>query len=88
LSFVLFVEKIYLCTKITVMAAIAGIKYTNNPNSNKHFVHIDLSVHGNNQLLEDFLDGLDAMARQGEPTYPFDEVMKAEFERRGLKYDV
>ena len=70
------------------MSAITGIKYTKNPNSSKRYVRIDLDEHGDNQLLEDFLDLAEIKARQGEPTYPFDEVMKAEFARRGLKYDV
>ena len=70
------------------METAAGIKYTRSPKGDKRYVRVDLDVHGDNQLLEDFLDGLEAMSRQGEPTYPFDEVMKAEFERRGLKYDV
>ena len=70
------------------METVAGIKYTKSPIGHKRYVRVDLDIHGENQLLEDFLDGLDIIARQGEPTYPFDEVMKAEFERRGLKYDV
>jgi hypothetical protein len=70
------------------METIAGIKYTKDPASNKRYVRIDLDVYGENQLLEDFLDLLEIEARKDEPTYPFEEVMKAEFERRGLKYDV
>jgi len=70
------------------MSTVAGIRYTKNPNSNSRYVRIDLDVYGDNQLLEDFLDLAEIKARQGEPTYPFDEVMKAEFERRGLKYDI
>ena len=67
---------------------LAGIKYTKDATGRSRYVHIDLEKYGENQLLEDFLDGLEAIARKGEETYPFDEVMKAEFERRGLKYDV
>jgi hypothetical protein len=52
------------------------------------YVEVDLDMYGDNQLLEDFLDGLEAMSRKGEPTYSFDEVVKTEFERRGLKFDV
>ena len=65
------------------MGAVAGIRYTNDSKGNRRFVRVDLSVHGDNHLLEDLLDGLEIMSRQGEPTYPFDEVMRAEFERRG-----
>jgi len=70
------------------METIAGIKYTKSPKGNKRYVRVDLDMYGENQLLEDFLDMIDIEARKGEPTYPFDEVMKAEFERRGLEYNV
>ena len=70
------------------MEIIAGIKYTKDSKSKKRYVRVDLDMYGENQLLEDFLDLIDIEARKDEPTYPFDEVMKAEFERRGLKYDV
>ena len=56
-----------------IMAAVAGIKYTYNPAGSRRFVHIDLDVHGENQSLEDFLDGLDVMARQCEPTISLEE---------------
>jgi hypothetical protein len=52
---------------------LAGIKYTNDPTGQKRYVHVDLKVHGKNQLLEDFLDGLEAQARQGEETVSLDE---------------
>ena len=67
---------------------LAGIKYTKDAAGRKRYVRIDLEKYGENQLLEDFLDMLDVEARKGEPTYPFEEVMRSEFERRGLKYDV
>ena len=70
------------------MEAVAGIKYTKSPKGNKRYVRVDLDMYGENQLLEDFLDMIDIEARNGEPTYPFEEVMKAEFERRGLEYNV
>ena len=70
------------------METIPGIKYTKNSKENKRYVRVDLDMYGENQLLEDFLDMIEIEARKGEETYPFEEVMKAEFERRGLKYDV
>jgi hypothetical protein len=70
------------------MKGIAGIEYTKDTTGKKRYVKIDLDMYGDNQLIEDFLDLLDIEARKGEPTRPFDEVMKKEFERRGLKYDV
>ena len=62
---------------------IEGIKYTKSPKDGRHFVRVDLGIHGENQLLEDFLDLIEIEARKDEPTYPFEEVMKDEFERRG-----
>ena len=70
------------------METIEGIKYTKDSKKNKRYVRVDLDMYGENQLLEDFLDLIEIESRKGEETYPFDEVMKAEFERRGLKYDV
>ena len=67
---------------------LAGIEYTKDTTGRNRYVRIDLEKYGENQLLEDFLDGLEVMARKGETTYPFEEVMRNEFERRGLKYDV
>jgi hypothetical protein len=70
------------------MGAIEGIKYTKDKTGRKRYVRVDLDIYGENPLFEDFLDLMEVEARKGEPTRPFDEVMKKEFERRGLKYDV
>jgi len=66
---------------------LAGIKYTKDITGYNRYVRIDLEKYGENQLLEDFLDILDIEARKNEPTYPFEEVMRNEFKRRGLNYD-
>ena len=55
------------------METVAGIKYTKSPNGNKRYVRVDLDMYGENQLLEDFLDGLDVMARKGEETISLKE---------------
>jgi hypothetical protein len=68
------------------METLKGIKYINS--GGRRYVRIDLDMYGGNQALEDFLDLIEIEARKDEPVYPFEEVMKAEFERRGLKYDV
>ena len=65
------------------METAAGIKYTKNSQGN-HYVHIDLGLHGNNQLLEDFLDLIDIEARKNEPVYPLEEVLARENKRRGI----
>jgi len=66
------------------MEAVTGIKYTKDSKSKKHYVRVDLDLHGENQLLEDFLDMLDIEARKNEPTYPLEEVLARENKRRGL----
>ena len=72
----------------SIMAAVAGIKYTKSTNGGRGFVRIDLDTYGDNELLEDFLDLMEIEARKDEPTRPLEEVMRAEYERRGLKYNV
>jgi hypothetical protein len=70
------------------MERLAGIKYLKDSNGENRYLRIDLKKYPEKQVIEDLLDGLEAIARKGEPTYPFDEVMRDEFKRRGLKYDV
>jgi hypothetical protein len=53
------------------MEQIEGIKYTNSVG--RHYVRIDLDMYGENQLLEDFLDGLRVKARKGSETISLDE---------------
>ena|GEM_PF-2469045 len=55
---------------------------------NNRFLGIDLELFKNKEIIEDLLDLADVEARRGEPTFPLEEVMKEEFERRGLKYNV
>jgi len=58
------------------MARVAGIKYEADSRGAKRFVRIDLKKYGNNQLLEDFLDGMDVKKRKGEETVPLEDVIK------------
>ena len=51
---------------------LAGIKYTKDATGRKRYVQIDLEKYGENQLLEDFFDGLEVMARKGEETVSLD----------------
>ena len=71
------------------MEAIAGIKYTKNSKLKKHYVRIDLDMYGENELLEDFLDLLEIEATKNDKDeyLPLEEVMKKEYERRGMKYE-
>ena len=52
---------------------IEGIKYTKDAAGRNRYVRIDLEKYGENQLLEDFLDGLEALACKGEETISLDE---------------
>jgi len=58
------------------METMAGIKYTKDSNGNRRYVRVDLDLHGENQLLEDFLDGLDVTVQKGEETITLDEFNK------------
>ena len=66
------------------MSETAGIKYTKDATGRKRYLRVDLDMYGENQLLEDFLDGLDVMARKGESTTPFEDFVKKENKRRGI----
>ncbi|MDR3141298.1 MAG: hypothetical protein LBU37_06205 [Tannerellaceae bacterium] len=55
------------------MGEIAGIKYTKDAAGRRRYVRVDLDMHGDNQLLEDFLDLLEIEARKGGETVSLDE---------------
>ena len=71
------------------MEAVAGIKYTKSPTGNKNYVRVDLDIHGENQLLEDFLDliEIEASKKEGGEYVPLEDFMKKEYKRRGMKYE-
>ncbi|MDR3309357.1 MAG: hypothetical protein LBS80_05330 [Tannerella sp.] len=66
------------------MKQLTGIRFTNDLTGRPRYVRVDLHQHGDNILLEDFLDSIDVKARKGEPTMPFDEFVKEENKRRGV----
>lgn len=57
------------------MATAVGIKYTKSPKGN-NYVRVDLDMYGENQLLENFLDLIDAEAIKDEETISLDEFNK------------
>jgi len=59
------------------MPQIAGIKYETDAHGKRRYVRIDLKRFGNNELLEDFLDGLDAEIRRGSKTITLEEFKKS-----------
>jgi len=67
------------------MTHITGIKTENDSRGHVKYLRIDLDKHGDNELLEDFLDNLVANERAGEDTTPYNVFSEAEYRRRGLK---
>ena len=55
------------------METVAGIKYTKGVNGGRGFVLIDLDIHGDNELLEDFLDLMELKSRNNNETISLDE---------------
>jgi hypothetical protein len=67
---------------ICFMGQVKGIKYTDL--GGRRYVSVDLDMYGDNQLLEDFLDGLEATKLKGEPTVPLREFIEKQNKKRGL----
>ena len=63
---------------------LEGIKYTKDAAGHNRYVRIDLEKYGDNQLLEDFLDGLEAMANKGGETVSLREFMQYQNKKRGI----
>jgi len=59
------------------MPQIAGIKHETDAHGTRRYLRIDLKQFGNNELLEDFLDGLDAEIRRGGETITLEELKKS-----------
>jgi hypothetical protein len=59
-----------------------GIKYTNS--AGRHYVRVDLDMHGKSPLLEDFLDLADVEACKNEPKKPLRDVIREQNEKRGM----
>jgi len=52
---------------------LTGIKYTKDAAGHNRYVRIDLEKYRENQLLEDFLDGFEAMAQKKEESVSLDD---------------
>jgi hypothetical protein len=72
---------------VYAMEQISGIEYASL--AGRRYVRVDLDMYGENELLQDFLDGLEVKAaRQKREEYvSLEEFMKEEYKRRGLKYE-
>jgi len=52
---------------------LTGIKYTKDAAGYNRYVRIDLEKYRENQLLEDFLDGFEAMSQKKEESVSLDD---------------
>jgi len=66
------------------MESVAGIKYTKGTNGGRGFVRVDLGIHGDNQLLTDFLDLIEIEACMNEPKRPLRDIIREQNKKRGL----
>lgn len=62
-----------------------GIFYLVDETNNKKYVQIDLEIHG--KIWEDFIDNLETINREKEPTITFEELEK-ELKKEGLIYPI
>lgn len=67
------------------MSKIAGITTQTDHRGREVSVNINMRKHGNNELLEDFLDGQIVEARCGEETTPWSEVKAKLDKKHGIK---
>ena len=70
------------------MEQLTGIEYEKDATGRTRYIRVDIDKYGENEALQDFLDGVEAMMRKGEPAYPFSEVIARENKRRGLNANV
>ncbi|KAA6350904.1 hypothetical protein EZS27_001751 [termite gut metagenome] len=66
------------------MEQLAGIEYEKDATGRTRYLRVDIDKYGENEALQDFLDGIEAMSRKGEPTIPLHEFIKEQNEKRGL----
>jgi hypothetical protein len=65
---------------------IKGVKLITDETANKRYVQIDLATLASEpEAVEEYLDGLVALARLNEPSIPHEQVMKAVYERAKRK---
>lgn len=67
------------------MSAIKGIKFEKDKKGNTKSMTIDMKKHGNDRLLEDYLDNMAADEAEKGPSYNYKEAIKKIKEKRGLK---
>lgn len=65
---------------------IKGVKLITDETENRRYVQIDLvTLAKEPEAVEEYLDGLVALARRNEPSIPHEEVAKAVYKRAKRK---
>ncbi|KAA6336447.1 hypothetical protein EZS27_015394 [termite gut metagenome] len=67
------------------MGQLTGIEYEKDASGRTRYIRVDIDKYGENESLQDFLDGIEALSRKGEPTIPFADFVKEENLRRGIE---
>ncbi|MDR1881609.1 MAG: hypothetical protein LBR26_02355 [Prevotella sp.] len=67
------------------MEQLTGIEYEKDVTGRTRYIRIDIDKYGENESLQDFLDGVEATLLKGSPTMPFADFVKEENTRRGLE---
>jgi hypothetical protein len=66
------------------MEQLTGIEYEKDATGRTRYIRVDIDKYGENEALQDFLDGVEATFLKGGPTMPFSDFVKEENIRRGL----
>ena len=63
------------------MEQLTGIEYEKDATGRTRYIRVDIDKYGENEALQDFLDGVEAMMRKGEETVSLDEFNRYVDER-------
>ncbi|KAA6318330.1 hypothetical protein EZS27_031647 [termite gut metagenome] len=67
------------------MEPLTGIEYEKDATGRTRYIRVDIDKYGENEALQNFLDGIEVMSRKGEPTMPFTDFVREENLRRGIE---
>jgi hypothetical protein len=67
-------------------SVLKGVKLITDETENRRYVQIDLAtLVSEPEAVDEYLDGLIAKARRGEPSVPHEQVMRAVYKRAKKK---
>ncbi|KAA6327844.1 hypothetical protein EZS27_023194 [termite gut metagenome] len=55
------------------MEQLIGIEYEKDATGQNRYLRVDIERYGENEALQDFLDGIEIMSRKEEPTISLEE---------------